>query len=63
MTWLAANWANLAALLVVIGLVALCLRNILPGKGRGGGCSGCGGGCSGCSGCASCGMGQNLKTQ
>lgn len=48
--WLAANWLSLVVGLVILALVALCLRNLFPGKGKTG-CTGCG--CAGCSGCAS----------
>ena len=53
----AANGLTMLVLAVVTGLVALCLRNILPRKGQAPGCAGCdrcgGGSCSACSG--SCG--------
>ena len=61
----AANWLNLAVGLVILGLVALCLWNVLPRKGRPAACAGCSGcSCGGgqnCSGCASCPSAQKQK--
>ncbi len=52
--WLAANWANILVLAIVLLLVVLALRNVLPRKGKSAGCAGCSG-CSSCSGgCAGC---------
>ena len=51
LAWFSANLATIITCAVVLGLVALCLRNILPRKGRPAscaGCSGCSGGCAGC---------------
>ena len=44
MVWLSENLWNLIAGGAVLLLVALCVRNLLPGKHQ----AGCGGGCSGC---------------
>lgn len=52
MEWFSANLATIIAGAAVLGLVALCLRNLLPRKGKPASCAGCSG-CSGaCSGCA-----------
>ena len=54
MIWLAANWANILVLAIVLLLVILALKNVLPRKGKSTGCAGCSG-CSSCSGgCAGC---------
>ncbi|MGX8699427.1 MAG: hypothetical protein ACSW8F_05795 [bacterium] len=37
----------------ILGVCALCVKNILPQKGKPAACAGCSG-CNGCSGCASC---------
>lgn len=47
--WLTANYLTILVAAAVCGLVALCLRNILPRKGKPSGCGGCNG-CNGCSG-------------
>ncbi len=49
--WISSNIPNIVAGGVVLLLVAVSVRNILPGKGK----SGCCGSCAGCSGgCAAC---------
>lgn len=54
LSWLAANYPSLIAGAVVIVLVIICLRNILPRKGKKpAACAGCSGSCAGCAGCAS----------
>jgi len=57
-TWISANLPTLLSGAAVLGLVILSLRNILPRKGKPGGCAGCagcGGNCGGnCGGCARC---------
>ena len=55
MDWIVSHWLDLAAGAAVLGLVALSLKNILPGKSACSGCSGSCGSCGGCSGsCPSC---------
>lgn len=53
LAWIVANWLNIVVGAVVVALVAVCLNQILPRKGRPAacaGCSGCGGSCPSCGG-------------
>ena len=49
--WLSLNWLTIVCLAAVIGLVALCVKTLIPKKGQTVGCAGCSGSCAGCSGC------------
>lgn len=51
--WIVSHWLDLVVGAVVLGLVAVCLKNILPGKGKSA-CAGCSGSCGSCGGCGSC---------
>ncbi|GEM_PF-1392516 len=51
LSWFADNALNLVVGAIVLGLVVLCVRNLLPGKhhvGCSGNCAGCSGGCCHC---------------
>lgn len=58
--WIVANWLNLVVGAVVLALVAVCLRNVLPGKGKSS-CAGCSGSCGSCGGCAHAGSCPSCK--
>lgn len=58
LVFLAANWINIALILVVTAVVALMIRSLVRDKKAGksacgGSCASCGA-CGGCAGCASC---------
>ena len=46
--WLASNWLAIVLVLVIAAVCALCIRELLPGRGKSScaGCAGCSGGAS-----------------